>query len=199
MKDKTKVVVLAGGNSNRFGSPKPFLLYDTNTTFLERIVKVYLDFGCREIILVLNQDHIEQFSTTFTEHFRSKIRVVYNSFPELGRFYSLRLGTNAITNCDYCFIQNIDNPFTDIATLKILNDNRKDDSYISPVYLNKGGHPILLSAMIIDMIKKETDIRLNTKDFLRRFKKVTVEVENEKILANINIPRDYKIFFSQLA
>jgi CTP:molybdopterin cytidylyltransferase MocA len=75
--------------------------------------------------------------------------------------------------------------------LQKLYDNRKDEAYISPVYLNRGGHPILLPAMIIDLIKKETDFSLNTRNFLSGFNKITVEVDSDKILANINTPEDY--------
>jgi molybdenum cofactor cytidylyltransferase len=189
--DEMNVIILAGGNSSRFGIPKPFLLFEAKITFLEKIVNVYMEFGCKKITLVLNQSHAEQFSNTFSKQFRSQIRVIYNNKTGLGRFYSLKLGANTVSNSDYCFIQNIDNPFTDTETLQKLYGNRNDEAYISPVYLNRGGHPILLPAMIIDLIKKETDFSLNTRNFLSGFNKITVEVDSDKILANINTPEDY--------
>jgi molybdenum cofactor cytidylyltransferase len=193
------VVILSGGNSSRFGVPKPFLPFDPNITFLEKIVNVYLDFGCSNIVLVLNQKYSDQFSITFTDQFKSQLRIIYNDKSELGRFYSLKLGINAVTKSDFCFIQNIDNPFTDIKIIEKLYNNRKEDAYIAPVYKKSGGHPILIPSMIFNLIKKETDISLNTKDFLNRFKKISVEIDNDKILANINTPEDYEIYFNQLA
>ncbi|HEY3251230.1 MAG TPA: NTP transferase domain-containing protein [Ignavibacteria bacterium] len=189
--DRVAAIILAGGRSIRFGTPKPFLKNNNSITFLEGLVNVYLEFGCTDIILVLNQNLLDAFTNIYTESFRSKIKVVYNNKTELGRFYSLKLGVHAAPNSNYCFVQNIDNPFTDSDTLRKLYHNRKADAYISPVYLNKGGHPILLSRMIIEMIRKETKISLNTKEFLYQFNKKTVEVENDKISANINTPEDY--------
>jgi len=197
--EKISVIILAGGSSSRFGVPKPFLLYDRNLTFLEKIVNVYRGFNCRDIILVLNQNHSEKYTSYFSEYFRSEIKVIYNSKTELGRFYSLKLGASSVSDPEYCFIQNIDNPFTDSITLQNLYNSRKIDSYISPVYLNRGGHPVLISGIIIDMIKKEKNINLNIKDFLNRFNKITVDVENAKILANINTPGDYNDYFNKTA
>lgn len=193
------VIILSGGNSSRFGAPKPFLAFDKNFSFLEKLVSVYQKFGCKKITLVLNQDHSEIFNNTFSGLFRSKIKVIYNSNTALGKFYSLKLGADSISNSSYCFIQNIDNPFTDNATLQKLYDNKREDSYISPVYLNRGGHPILLSRIIINMFKKETNINLNIKDFLERFNKITVDVDSDKILANINTLEDYEFYFNQHA
>ncbi len=197
--EKLSVIILAGGNSSRFGKPKPFLLFDKCSSFLEKIVRVYLEFGCHNIIIVMNQNHSEILCRTFSELFRTLTKVVYNSKPELGRFYSLKLGADSVLNSDYCFIQNIDNPFTDIDTLQKLYDNRKKDAYVSPVHLNIGGHPILMPCMIIDEIRKETNIDLNTKEFLNQFKKLIVNIDNDKILANINTPEDYEIYFNQFA
>ena len=197
--DKFSVIILAGGNSSRFGKPKPFLLFDKYSSFLEKIVRVYLEFGCQDIVIVMNQHYSEILYSSFSELFRTLTKVVYNSKPEMGRFYSLKLGADSVSNSDFCFIQNIDNPFTDIDTLQKLYDNRKNDSYISPVYLNSGGHPILMPQMIIDKIRGETNIDLDTKDFLSQFNKVIVSVDNDKILANINTPEDYEIYFNQFA
>jgi CTP:molybdopterin cytidylyltransferase MocA len=197
--EKLEVIILSGGNSSRFGTPKPFLAFDKNFSFLEKLVSVYQKFGCKKITLVLNQNHSEIFNNTFSGLFRSKIKVIYNSNTALGKFYSLKLGADSISNSNYCFIQNIDNPFTDHATLQKLYENKKEDSYISPVYFNRGGHPILLPRIIIDMIKKETDINLNIKDLLGRFNKITVDVDSDKILANINTPEEYEFYFNQQA
>lgn len=189
--DKKVAIILSGGNSTRFGKAKPFLKLDNGSTFIEYLVSTYKQFGCDEIILVLNNGLREEFAHTLPEAFRSEIRIVYNSNADLGRFYSLKLGANTVSNCDYCFIQNIDNPFTDLETLQKLYAKRTPHAFISPVYEVKGGHPVLVPRMIIDMIRKETNITFNIKDFLNQFKKIAVNIENDKILANINTPDDY--------
>ena len=195
----TDVIILAAGNSSRFGIPKLFLKMRNGLTFIETLVNIYLEFGCKDIILILNQNHSEDFTNTFPETFGSKIKIICNDKTELGRFYSLKLGAGAVSDCDYCFIQNIDNPFTDTATLQKLYNSRKPDSYINPVYSDKGGHPVLIHRKILDCIRTETNISLNTKEFLNKFNKINVRTENDKILANINTPDDYKFYFEQSA
>ena len=194
---KTDVIILAGGISNRFGMPKPFLSFDSNSSFLEKIVSVYQEFGCCDVVLVMNQKHSPLFCSTIPELFRSKIKIIYNSRTELGRFYSIKLGVDSLTDSDYCFIQNIDNPFTDTNILKLLFESREENSYVSPAHLNKGGHPILLPRMIISKIREEKNIERNTKEFLNQFNKINVGVKNDKVLANINTPEDYEIYFKK--
>jgi CTP:molybdopterin cytidylyltransferase MocA len=74
-------------------------------------------------------------------------------------------------------------------------DSRKVDSYVSPYFGNKGGHPILIPKIIIEKIIHEPDLEINTKEFLSKFKKVCVEVSNDKVLANINTPLEYSQYF----
>ena len=51
-------IILAGGNSTRMKFPKPWLKIDT-TTFLEKIIKTYQNFGIQKIILIINQKFLD--------------------------------------------------------------------------------------------------------------------------------------------
>jgi CTP:molybdopterin cytidylyltransferase MocA len=189
--ESSGVIILAGGNSSRFGKPKPFLKLDSGLTFTEHLIVTYQQFGCKEIILVLNSNLSEVFENSFPETVKGKIKIVYNSKPDLGRFYSLKLGADAVSDSDYFFIQNIDNPFTDLVILQKLYSNRKPYAFVSPFYTDRGGHPVLVPGIIIDMIRKEANIDLSLKEFLTQFKKIPVSIENDKILVNINTPDNY--------
>jgi len=193
--DKPGVIILAGGYSSRFGIPKPFLKFSAAITFLEKLVYEYEKFSCDNIVLVLNSSLLNYYTESYSKEFRNKIKLVTNSKPELGRFYSIKLGIEKIEDADHCFIQNIDNPFTDIETLALIYNCRKEDSYVSPYFGDKGGHPVLISKKIIESIKQETNLEINTKDFLCRFNKIKIEVPNNKILANINTSVEYSQFF----
>ncbi|MCK5839504.1 MAG: NTP transferase domain-containing protein, partial [Bacteroidales bacterium] len=48
-------VILAAGRSTRMGRPKFALRFAKNLTFLEKIITGYSSFGCRQIIVVLNE------------------------------------------------------------------------------------------------------------------------------------------------
>jgi len=193
--EKSAVIILAGGDSSRFGKPKPFLEFSKGMTFLEKLVIEYEKFSCDRIELVLNGRLMNSYFELYPNNFRDKLTVITNNSPEYGRFYSIKLAAEKLEDTDYCFIQNIDNPFTNFETLSIMYNNRSADSYTVPCFGNKGGHPVLIPKMIIENIKQEPNIRINTKDFLRKFKKISVAVTNDKILVNINTPLDFSQYF----
>ena len=190
-KINTSVVILAAGNSSRMGSPKAFLEWNQGKTFLEKIVEVYLKFGCKEVIVVLNEETNQIF---FEKNLAisSQIKIAVNKHVDYGRLYSIQCGITQLEN-SYCFIQNIDNPFVEVDLLNELYNLKEENSFVLPVFNGKGGHPVLLSQEIIDFIKK-ADIKIEKlNEILRLFKRVELPWDNENILNNINTPEDLKI------
>jgi molybdenum cofactor cytidylyltransferase len=192
---KLSVIILAGGFSERFGQPKPFLQFDDNVTFLEKLVSTYSEFGVDTTILVANVELKDELEKIYPKQDKAQIQIVWNCNPQYGRFYSIKLGAEASDNIEQCFIQNVDNPFTDIETLNMLYKNTDNHAFVSPLYNGKGGHPILVPQEILEAIRNEKDISINTKDFLARFARIKVTVSNRNVLANINTPDDYKEYF----
>jgi CTP:molybdopterin cytidylyltransferase MocA len=193
-KKNISVIILAGGDSKRINLPKPYLLFNSRTTFLEKLVKEYFKFGCRKIIIVLNkkfffEDLIIKYSV------RYKTSFVINEYPESGKLYSLKLGISYLTNEKFCFIQNIDNPFTNISLLNSLIECKTAEGYSVPIFKEKGGHPILISQSIIEGIKKETVMDFNLRIFLNKYQRNEVIVRYKKITANINTLKDYRKYF----
>lgn len=188
IKKNCGVVILAAGLSYRMGSPKAFLQWDKNTVFLEKIIRVYIAFGCSEIIVVLNQEsmnYYKQKGFTFLEN----VHVQINKQPELPRFVSVRLGFEKVTN-DFCFIQNIDNPFVNLQLLKLLFKQKCALEYVVPTNNNKSGHPILLSKEICNYITSLNGNEHILKDVLKRFDRVSVDTSDAKIHCNINVRED---------
>ncbi len=194
---KIAAIILAGGFSRRFGTPKPFLKFDESYTFLQKLTKVYSEFGLNITIIIANSELKDKLGITDLHKDNSSPKIIWNYNPNLGRFYSIKLGAQALdNNIERCFIQNVDNPFTDVNTLNLLYQAAGNQAYVSPVYDGKGGHPILVSGEVIDSIRNEKDIAINFKDFLSQFKRKRVEVSNGKALANINTPDDYTEYFN---
>ena len=189
-KINTSVVILAAGNSSRMGSPKAFLEWNNGKTFLEKIVEVYLKFGCKEVIVVLN----EETNQIFLERklaISSQIKIAVNKHVDYGRLYSIQCGISEVTN-SFCFIQNIDNPFVEVDLLNELYQLKNEKGFALPVFNGKGGHPVLLIKEIIDFIKK-ADIKIEKlNEILKLFKRVELPWDNENILNNINTPEDLK-------
>lgn len=191
MKNKLPVIILAGGNSDRMNIPKLFLPFNSKITFIEKIVKGYIDFNCEEIIMVLKKNLLD--SPIIKKLAKSyDIKLILNEHQELGKFYSLSLGISILRNQNYCFIQNVDNPFISVSLLKKMYSKRNIDSYVIPVFKEKAGHPVLIGKTIIERLKKEKNLNANLRDILHEYNRISFTVIDSKILANINSVEDYK-------
>jgi CTP:molybdopterin cytidylyltransferase MocA len=193
-KKNISVIILAGGDSERLKLPKPFLLFSPRITFIEKLISIYSGFGCRKIITVINSKYFDEEFFSNLQKF-SNVLFVINSHPEFGKFYTLKLGISKLTNEKYCFIQNIDNPFTNISLLNRLYDAKAFDGYSAPVFKGKGGHPVLIGDRIIQGIKKQRSNDINLRTFLNKYQRIETPTKNKKITANINTLNNYKKYF----
>jgi len=188
-------IILSAGKSERMGVPKFSLRFNTETTFLEKLIDEYHSFGCNEIIVVLNETSAVLYHQLKLS-VPSNVRVVINHHPEWERFYSLKLAALALNEVKPVFVSNIDNPFLNQETLDILFKEVDNFDYISPSFNGKGGHPFLVSAKVINELKTEKQDQIHLKEFLGKYSKKLEEVNDEKILLNINTMEDYSRFFN---
>jgi len=196
MPDKSDIssIILAAGFSSRMKQAKFSLMFDKKRTFLEKIVQEYLNFNCREIIVVLNSEGIKQL-TEMNLSFPENVRFVLNKFPERERFFSLQTGLKVIQNCSNAFIQNSDNPFVNQILLDTIFNQKDKADYIVPTYNERGGHPILMNKHIINKISSEKKNDFNLKEYLKGFSKKNITVNDEKIMININDMNIYNKLF----
>jgi len=165
---KCSAIILSAGFSSRMKQAKFSLMFDKQKTFLGKIVQEYLDFNCNEIIIVMNSDGIklkEQLNLSFPIN----VKFILNKHPEKERFLSLKVGLKSLTEHNFTFMQNIDNPFVSQKILNTLYSNSVSDDYIIPSYKNKGGIPVLLSEQITSSIINETENDINLKEYLQNF------------------------------
>lgn len=192
-KINTSVIILAAGRSSRLGMPKLLLEFNDGTPFIHHIINQYLDFGCNEIVVVINSscseiaDHLNLKSST-------NVKVAINEDPDAGRFGSIRTGAENMQNTTPVFIHNTDNPFAHHTTLTGLHAGLKDSVYAYPVYKGKGGHPVLIGSGVVRSIlqSKKSDHVLSA--FLKKFNGKAIEVDDRDILWNINTPDALKRF-----
>ena len=185
------VIILAGGYSSRMNYPKPYLIY-SGKTFLETIAETYIEAGIRNIVVVMNNDFCNKKWHDFLKPIKSYATIIENKHPEKGRLYSLKLSANEMKDIDFCFILNVDNPFFTEKTITRLWMNRNEKGYTTPIFKGKGGHPALVSNTIIKHILSSDTDEMTLKEVLKGFDKRTVEMEDEKILININTMEDYE-------
>jgi len=193
-KKEFSAIILAAGKSERMGFPKLSLKYDDKHSFIEHIVSEYLCFGCKEIILVVNEagrNYLIMNKIKFPE----EVKITINEYPDWHRFYSLKIGAKSLSEIRSVFIHNVDNPFVNNSILNELFDNINIADYISPEFKEKGGHPFLISEKIIKEITKTEENQKHLKEFLNQFPKIKVTVDDENILVNINILEDYVKYF----
>ena len=190
MQAEKSVIILAAGHSSRMGKQKFSLKLADGRTFLEHIVDQYFSFGCRTIILVLNEEGRRQFETI---SFKGKANIicVTNKYPERERYYSIKLGLSLIKNGSHVFVHNADNPFASHSILEELSIHQSEADYIKPVYKGKGGHPILISPLIVKDIIRNKNYNFRFNDFLKKYSLTEISTDDDKILTNINTILDY--------
>ncbi len=190
-------VILAGGNSERMGYPKPWLKSKYNTTFLAGIVAALQRYGIKDIIVVLN----EKFATVEWEkelfEIEANAKIIKNYHVEKGRLFSVQLGLKAALS-DYVFIHNVDNPFIEYSVLKLLTENLETNGTTIPSFNGKGGHPVVVNAAVKNEIMNNFHCYETLKNILKNFPKKYVNVNSSKILANINTPHDLDLKLNEL-
>lgn len=183
-------VILAAGRSERMKEMKALLPFDDNTSFIERIISTYSGWGCSEIVVVTNPEALQLMKKAGMV--LSAVTVVVNDHLEFERFFSVKLGLEAIRSSSFCFIQNVDNPFVDSSILDLLYEKRSGERYVSPVFKGKGGHPILLNRENIKQILKWPVNSANFREVLKTMEGLNVEMPDGKALININRPEEYQ-------
>lgn len=191
-KSRTAALILAAGSSQRMASPKALLQFDKDMTFLEKIVKTYAEWGSGKIVVVVNSSvgEIVKKMNLLTK----LVTFVENDHPEFERFYSVKLGLKKVS-LPFCFIQNVDNPFIDEIILDEIYSHRSTEKYVSPVFEGQGGHPVLLNQKNIISISTHDDNSANFKEVLQTFDCYKLEMEDDKVLININASEIYEKFF----
>lgn len=188
-------IILAAGKSERIGFPKLSLKFDDKSSFVEHIVREYLNFGCKEIVLVVNDAGLKCLNNNATQ-FPGHVKIAINDHPDWHRFYSLKIGAKLLSKFNPVIIHNVDNPFVSNDVLTTLLSYSEKADYVIPLFEEKGGHPILLSENIVRELNSIKENQLHLKEFLNQFSKMKVSVDDEKVLVNINTLEDYKIYFN---
>jgi molybdenum cofactor cytidylyltransferase len=186
----TSVIILSAGSSKRMGEHKALLKFDSKRTFIQKTTEVYSQAGIEQVIVVVNSELLKliiENNIVLSE----KVKLVLNESPELGRFYSLQTGIKHLYPSNFCFFQNIDNPFTSEALLQELIRYKDEADVIIPVFQKKSGHPVLISASLVQEINLVIDNEVRIDVFFRQFHEKRLEVSDNRILININSPEGY--------
>ena len=183
-------VLLAAGDSQRMGTPKAMLEFRKGINFLEACLQAFRDFGCAEVVVVVNAQLYERLQSNEVSQ-PENAHFILNNHPERGRFFSLQCGLKALSAEMNTFFHNVDNPFITPEVLKALISREKTADVICPVYQGKRGHPVLITGKVVSDIISERNYDWNLRDYLDRYHNESVQVTYPNILVNINTPEDY--------
>lgn len=195
-KSKLAVIILAAGKSERMGTFKPLLKWNKDISFLEKIYHTYQQFKNIKIAIVTNNEIIKKINSTKL-FLNNNTQIIINKQLDKGRLFSIQLGLAAFTEVEFCFIQNVDNPFVNGDLLNQLFKHKADSKTTLPSYNGKNGHPVLIPKKIISCIRATTDYNLTLKEFTSKNGFNQIIVDDASILININTPEDYSNFFMQ--
>ena len=183
-------LILAAGNSSRMKTLKPFLQLETGQSFLETIVNTYSSWGVGKIVVVVSREVEKQCRDIASSV--ENVMLVPNDNPGFERFYSVKLGLKELTEFRHCFLQNVDNPFISGDILDELYQMRSETAFVSPSFMNKGGHPVLLNQLQVHEISAFPQPDANLKTVLNSYPSVRVEMRDDRTLINMNDEEDYQ-------
>jgi molybdenum cofactor cytidylyltransferase len=187
IQNKHAAVILAAGSSLRMGTPKLHLKLPCGNTFFESIVNVFVQFGCREVVVVVNADGMAALEKK-ESLWPGLLRLVINPHPERGRFYSLQQGLAALESPAPVFMHNVDTPLISREVLEALSNRAGEADYICPSFKGQHGHPVLLSEKATAGVSQTSPPFPNLRDFFNLFEKAVVPVNDANILLNVNDP-----------
>lgn len=184
-------IILSAGASHRMGRAKA-LLKLKGRTFIENLVRDFQAGRLSPIIVVLGHEHIE-----LSPHIPEDACIAINPQYQKGQFSSLRVGLRALAKEGGCsatpvLLTLVDQPFAPLPVITALQKaiNRGASAAV-PTLEGCSGHPVLLGPELVQKVL--TAEPTTTLASLLAGEAVPVEVEDKRILLNINTPRDYQL------
>lgn len=184
------VIILAAGESTRFGSPKQ-LAKINNKTLIECVINSFRKAQVDEIIVVLGA-HREEIQKILP----SDVILAVNEQYKSGQTSSIKCGLQKLSkNCDNLLIAPVDLALIKPETIqKIIAEFQKSDKLIGiPTFNAKKGHPPIYKAKVKSQIVKLNDnepLYLVNHSLIKET--LLIEVDDAGILTNINTPDDLK-------
>lgn len=184
-------IVLAAGRSRRMGQPKPLLPVD-GESFLQRVVRVLQEGGCRGVIVVAREgdDVVVRQAET------AGAKVVCNPDPDGEPIDSLRLGLPEIEDDAVAvLVQPVDHPLVTQETVAALLDTfrRTGAPVVRPVYQGVPGHPGLFARRVLPELL-EPGLPHGARSVVERHRGELVEVavRDPGVVAGVDTPDDYR-------
>ena len=193
----TVAILLAAGESRRMGHLKALLPWQ-GSILLRHQVDSLLEGGVDRVVVVLG--HRAEELKPFLEGVQG---VSWTLNPDYlsGKTTSLKAGVAALKKVRPrdmprdIVILNVDQPRQPETIRRLLESHRTGGRLITnPTYLGKGGHPIVVSAKLLEELACVDEATLGLKAVTQRHEKETSKVDlgTSEVLWDLNTPEDYQ-------
>lgn len=189
-------VILAAGAGRRMGGVPKALLTLEGHTFLELVIDACTESGCNRILVVVAKkaNDVRDLARLLDAE------VAVNLEPELGMFSSVKAGLASLgerkPEIDAIVIFPVDHPNVAPETVALLLekfDSRPERTWVRPVYMGRGGHPVVIDTETAGKLVacEPTD---SFRDALVScgYKPYSIAVDDPGVVRNINTPDDYQ-------
>ena len=200
----TAALLLAAGESSRMGEPKALLPWQ-GTTLLEHQLAALESAGVSRTVVVLGHQP-ERLQPLI--YGRQGVRWVHNPDYRKGKTTSIRAGLHALIQSqatapdtpgeEAILLLNVDQPRSSSIIRLIIRSHFESarpghPSITVPTYQGKGGHPVVLSAHLMDELMQMSESTQGLKAVVRRHGDdvVRVELDAPEILLDLNTLQDY--------
>ena len=183
--DRISVVILAAGQSTRFGSQKMKHVLSNGKTILRSCVEQYKKVFSQVTVVIANDAQLNKKLTELG------VDVVTVNQPELGMSYSLIAGIKSRSKAGPWLIALGDMPYVKTQTLSRLAVKATANNIVAPVCGDRCGNPVIwgesfrsqLLSLQGDVGAKQL-IKMNVSDVLK------VRVDDVGVLQDIDRPED---------
>ena len=138
-------VVIAAGESSRMGRFKPLLQWD-GLPMIEFQISSLFEAGVTEVVVVVGHNHesiVGNISSLGAKY-------VINEYYRDGKTTSIKAGISSISpDCEEILLLAVDQPRPPDIIANIISSHLQSNALItSPVYQDRGGHPIMVSSSL---------------------------------------------------
>ena len=197
-------VVLSGGRSHRFGSPKALASVPGPKgapvqPAIQHIQQTLLQASVTEIIVVLGAD-AQTIQPYVLKH--KAIKTVYNKYHNLGQTSSFQCGLGMVSpDAQGILLWPVDYPFIQTATIQQLIRvfRHKPSPILIPTYKEQKGHPPVFHHHLIPALRRLTPSQgINT--LARQHPEMThfVPVQDPGVRSCFNTPEELKTLVTRL-